>query len=181
MARQAREHVQAGLLAAVAAEPAAPVRRDTAAAVAAAARLAVPAGQWPALLPWLGGMAGSDRPEHREAALDMLSRLVRTIGAGVCLVGGEVCPVDVCVVCLPLPGPGIRRRLAGWRCWRGRRRRRARREAVPRQCASQARQRVVRASAVARLCARLAGEACTPAAQAAAAAQATSCGRTLRR
>ena len=58
------------------------MRRDTAAAVAAAARLAVPAGQWPALLPWLGGMAGSERPEHREAALDMLSRLVRTIGAG---------------------------------------------------------------------------------------------------
>lgn len=91
MARQAREHVQAGLLAAVAAEPAAPVRRDTAAAVAAAARLAVPAGQWPALLPWLGGMAGSDRPEHREAALDMLSRLVRTIGAGVCLVDVLCC------------------------------------------------------------------------------------------
>jgi hypothetical protein len=77
---QAREGMQAGLQQAVDAEPIASVRRAECAAIASIARTAVPAGQWPGLLPWLHGCTRSPNEAQRETALVLLSSLTDTIG-----------------------------------------------------------------------------------------------------
>ena len=77
---QERDALQSGLQEAVGAEPVASVRRETCGAIAAVARTAVPAGQWPALLPWLHGCTRSPNEAHRETALVLLSSLTDTIG-----------------------------------------------------------------------------------------------------
>ena len=56
------------------------VRRALAMAAAAVARIAVPAGQWPALLPWLHGCTQSRREAQRETALMLICSLIDTIG-----------------------------------------------------------------------------------------------------
>ena len=56
------------------------VRRALAMAAAAVARIAVPAGQWPALLPWLHGCTQSPGEAQRETALMLICSLIDTIG-----------------------------------------------------------------------------------------------------
>lgn len=81
MPTQAREGVQSGLQEAVGAEPVASVRQGICGAIAVIARTAVPAGQWPGLLPWLHGCTQSASEAHRETALVLLCSLTDTIGA----------------------------------------------------------------------------------------------------
>ena len=57
------------------------VRRALAMAAAAVARIAVPAGQWPALLPWLHNCTQSPGEAQRETALMLICSLIDTIGA----------------------------------------------------------------------------------------------------
>ena len=56
------------------------VRRALAMAAAAVARIAIPAGQWPALLPWLHGCTQSPGEAQRETALMLICSLIDTIG-----------------------------------------------------------------------------------------------------
>ena len=56
------------------------VRRALAMAAAAVARIAIPAGQWPALLPWLHSCTQSPGEAQRETALMLICSLIDTIG-----------------------------------------------------------------------------------------------------
>ncbi|KXZ49858.1 hypothetical protein GPECTOR_19g309 [Gonium pectorale] len=77
---QDRAHMQAVLLERLTAEPAHPVRTSLGQLVGVVARHAVPRGQWPGLLEWLGRAAGSGEAGHREVALSLLGSLAEHVG-----------------------------------------------------------------------------------------------------
>ena len=78
---QAKGDIQQGLVATVEGESNPSVRRAASDALAAAARCAVPSGEWPQLLPWVHGLSSAASPLQREAALVLLCSLLDTIGA----------------------------------------------------------------------------------------------------
>ncbi|ONL96237.1 ARM repeat superfamily protein [Zea mays] len=58
-----------------------PVRRASANVVSIIAKYAIPAGEWPELLPFLFQCSQSPQEDHREVALILFSSLTETIGA----------------------------------------------------------------------------------------------------
>ncbi|KAG6541698.1 hypothetical protein Mapa_016963 [Marchantia paleacea] len=68
------------LLESVTADPVQPVRRASANVVSVIAKHAVPAGEWPELLPFLFQCSKSAQEDHREVALILFSSLTETIG-----------------------------------------------------------------------------------------------------
>ncbi|CAN6284845.1 unnamed protein product [Urochloa humidicola] len=58
-----------------------PVRRASANVVSIIAKYAIPAGEWPDLLPFLFQCSQSPQEDHREVALILFSSLTETIGA----------------------------------------------------------------------------------------------------
>ncbi|CAA6664910.1 unnamed protein product [Spirodela intermedia] len=58
-----------------------PVRRASANVVSIVAKYAVPAGEWPELLPFLFQCSQSPQEDHREVALILFSSLTETIGS----------------------------------------------------------------------------------------------------
>ncbi|CAD6341036.1 unnamed protein product [Miscanthus lutarioriparius] len=58
-----------------------PVRRASANVVSIIAKYAIPAGEWPELLPFLFQCSQSPQDDHREVALILFSSLTETIGA----------------------------------------------------------------------------------------------------
>ena len=77
---QDKEALKSGLQEVLAAEPIASVRRAACVAVATIARTAVPAGEWPTLLPWVHQCTQSPNNAHRETAILLLCSLTDTIG-----------------------------------------------------------------------------------------------------
>ena len=78
---QVQDGMKAGLQELLSGERVGTVRRALAMAAAAIARIAVPANQWPALLPWLHGCTQSPCEAQRETALMLICSLIDTIGA----------------------------------------------------------------------------------------------------
>lgn len=78
---QVQDGMKAGLQELLSEERVGTVRRALAMAAAAIARIAVPANQWPALLPWLHGCTQSPSEAQRETALMLICSLIDTIGA----------------------------------------------------------------------------------------------------
>lgn len=78
---QVQDGMKAGLQELLSGERVGTVRRALAMAAAAIARIAVPANQWPALLPWLHGCTQSPSEAQRETALMLICSLIDTIGA----------------------------------------------------------------------------------------------------
>lgn len=81
MAEQPRDSLKVGLLEALSADPVTSVRRALSIVVATISQTDVPAGEWPALLPWLHQCTQSSNEAHRETALVLLCSLTETIGA----------------------------------------------------------------------------------------------------
>ena len=79
------------------------VRRALAMAAAAVARICVPAGQWPALLPWLHGCTQSPSEAQRETALMLICSLIDTIGDS---------RTAACADCALTPGPQVHKKTA---------------------------------------------------------------------
>ncbi|PNH04952.1 putative importin subunit beta-4 [Tetrabaena socialis] len=75
-----RAHMQAVLLDRLVAEPTHPVRRSLGHLVGVVARHAVPRGQWPGLLEFLGQCSASGDAGHREVALSLLGSLAEHVG-----------------------------------------------------------------------------------------------------
>ena len=80
LAPDAQAQVRALLLQRAAAEPLHAVRRALADVVAAVARVAVPAQQWPELLQFLQQCATSGAAEHRELAMLLFASLMESLG-----------------------------------------------------------------------------------------------------
>ncbi|GFR46417.1 hypothetical protein Agub_g7999, partial [Astrephomene gubernaculifera] len=75
-----RAHMQSVLLDRLVSEPAHPVRRSLGHLVGVVARYAVPRGQWPGLLEFLGRCSGSGEAGQREVALGLLGQLAENLG-----------------------------------------------------------------------------------------------------
>ncbi|XP_042492901.1 importin-4-like, partial [Macadamia integrifolia] len=77
---QTRQLVKSSLIESITMEHSPPVRRASANVVSIIAKYAVPAGEWPDLLPFLFQCSQSVQEEHREVALILFSSLTETIG-----------------------------------------------------------------------------------------------------
>ncbi|KAL3814488.1 hypothetical protein ACJIZ3_015756 [Penstemon smallii] len=77
---QLRQLVKQSLIDSITMEHSPPVRRASANVVSIIAKYAVPAGEWPDLLPFLFQCSQSAQEEHREVALILFSSLTETIG-----------------------------------------------------------------------------------------------------
>nr|ATG70913.1 ARM repeat superfamily protein [Juniperus phoenicea] len=77
---QLRDSVKAALIESITGEHSPPVRRASANVVSVVAKYAVPAGEWPDLLPFLFQCSQSVQEDHREVALILFSSLTETIG-----------------------------------------------------------------------------------------------------
>ncbi|XP_047337583.1 importin-4 [Impatiens glandulifera] len=77
---QLRQLVKESLIQSITIEPSPPVRRASANVVSIIAKYAVPAGEWPDLLPFLFQCSQSAQEDHREVALILFSSLTETIG-----------------------------------------------------------------------------------------------------
>ncbi|XP_068648422.1 uncharacterized protein [Aristolochia californica] len=77
---QQRQSVKAALIESITLEHSPPVRRASANVVSIIAKYAVPAGDWPDLLPFLFQCSQSGQEDHREVALILFSSLTETIG-----------------------------------------------------------------------------------------------------
>ncbi|GLT34350.1 hypothetical protein SLA2020_088710 [Shorea laevis] len=76
-----KQLVKQSLLESITMEHSPPVRRASANVVSIIAKYAVPAGEWPDLLPFLFQCSQSAQEEHREVALILFSSLTETIGS----------------------------------------------------------------------------------------------------
>ncbi|XP_021824580.1 importin-4 [Prunus avium] len=77
---QIKHLVKQSLIESITMEHSPPVRRASANVVSIVAKYAVPAGEWPDLLPFLFQCSQSAQEEHREVALILFSSLTETIG-----------------------------------------------------------------------------------------------------
>ncbi|GFY89349.1 ARM repeat superfamily protein [Actinidia rufa] len=77
---QLRQLVKQSLIESITVEHSPPVRRASANVVSIIAKYAVPAGEWPDLLPFLFQCSQSPQEDHREVALILFSSLTETIG-----------------------------------------------------------------------------------------------------
>ncbi|TXG56874.1 hypothetical protein EZV62_018187 [Acer yangbiense] len=77
---QLKHLVKQSLIESITMEHSPPVRRASANVVSIIAKYAVPAGEWPDLLPFLFQCSQSAQEEHREVALILFSSLTETIG-----------------------------------------------------------------------------------------------------
>ncbi|XP_058215824.1 uncharacterized protein LOC131326928 [Rhododendron vialii] len=77
---QLRQLVKHSLIESITLEHSPPVRRASANVVSIIAKYAVPAGEWPDLLPFLFQCSQSQQEDHREVALILFSSLTETIG-----------------------------------------------------------------------------------------------------
>ncbi|OVA07293.1 HEAT [Macleaya cordata] len=77
---QLRQLVKSSLIESITIEHSPPVRRASANVVSIIAKYAVPAGEWPDLLPFLFQCIQSPQEDHREVALILFSSLTETIG-----------------------------------------------------------------------------------------------------
>jgi len=77
---QVRDSVKSALIESITVEHSPPVRRASANVVSVVAKYAVPAGEWPELLPFLFQCSQSVQEDHREVALILFSSLTETIG-----------------------------------------------------------------------------------------------------
>ncbi|XP_031497827.1 uncharacterized protein LOC116262518 [Nymphaea colorata] len=77
---QLRDSVKSTLISSITTEHSSPVRRASANVVSVIAKYAVPAGEWPELLPFLFQCSQSNQEDHREVALILFSSLTETIG-----------------------------------------------------------------------------------------------------
>ncbi|KAK9286563.1 hypothetical protein L1049_014962 [Liquidambar formosana] len=77
---QLRNLVKQSLIESITLEHSPPVRRASANVVSIIAKYAVPAGEWPDLLPFLFQCSQSSQEDHREVALILFSSLTETIG-----------------------------------------------------------------------------------------------------
>ncbi|XP_052205712.1 uncharacterized protein LOC127810332 [Diospyros lotus] len=77
---QLRQLVKKSLIESITMEHSPPVRRASANVVSIIAKYAVPAGEWPDLLPFLFQCSQSPQEDHREVALILFSSLTETIG-----------------------------------------------------------------------------------------------------
>ncbi|XP_050375567.1 uncharacterized protein LOC126793165 [Argentina anserina] len=77
---QLKSLVKQSLIESITMEHSPPVRRASANVVSVVAKYAVPAGEWPDLLPFLFQCSQSAQEEHREVALVLFSSLTETIG-----------------------------------------------------------------------------------------------------
>lgn len=75
-----RQLVKQSLIESITLEHSPPVRRASANVVSIIAKYAVPAGEWPDLLPFLFQCSQSPQEDHREVALILFSSLTETIG-----------------------------------------------------------------------------------------------------
>ncbi|KAI0507530.1 hypothetical protein KFK09_013655 [Dendrobium nobile] len=75
-----KQSVKAALIESITLEPSSLVRRASANVVSIIAKYAVPAGEWPDLLPFLFQCSQSSQEDHREVALILFSSLTETIG-----------------------------------------------------------------------------------------------------
>ncbi|VFQ81777.1 unnamed protein product [Cuscuta campestris] len=78
---QLRQLVKQSLIESITVEHSAPVRRASANVVSIIAKYAVPAGEWPDLLPFLFQCSQSHQEDHREVGLILFSSLTETIGS----------------------------------------------------------------------------------------------------
>ena len=81
---QVQDGMKAGIQELLSGERVGTVRRALAMAAAAMARICIPAGQWPLLLPWLHGCTQSPSEAQRETALMLICSLIETIGGLPC-------------------------------------------------------------------------------------------------
>lgn len=77
---QLRQLVKQSLIESITMEHSPPVRRASANVVSVVAKYAVPAGEWPDLLPFLFQCSQSAQEDHREVSLILFSSLTETIG-----------------------------------------------------------------------------------------------------
>ncbi|ERN00947.1 importin-4 isoform X1 [Amborella trichopoda] len=77
---QVKDSVKSALMESITVEHSPPVRRASANVVSVVAKYAVPAGEWPELLPFLFQCSQSPQEDHREVALILFSSLTETIG-----------------------------------------------------------------------------------------------------
>ncbi|KAJ8759642.1 hypothetical protein K2173_009289 [Erythroxylum novogranatense] len=77
---QLKHLVKQSLIESITMEHSPPVRRASANVVSVVAKYAVPAGEWPDLLPFLFQCSQSAQEDHREVALILFSSLTETIG-----------------------------------------------------------------------------------------------------
>ncbi|KAF5747486.1 importin-4 [Tripterygium wilfordii] len=77
---QLKHLVKQSLIESITVEHSPPVRRASANVVSIIAKYAVPAGEWPDLLPFLFQCSQSAQEDHREVALILFSSLTETIG-----------------------------------------------------------------------------------------------------
>ncbi|XP_048317794.2 uncharacterized protein LOC107427857 [Ziziphus jujuba] len=77
---QLKHMVKQSLIESITMEHSPPVRRASANVVSVIAKYAVPAGEWPDLLPFLFQCSQSAQEDHREVALILFSSLTETIG-----------------------------------------------------------------------------------------------------
>ncbi|KAK2635768.1 hypothetical protein Ddye_030560 [Dipteronia dyeriana] len=77
---QLKHLVKQSLIESITMEHSPPVRRASANVVSIIAKYAVPAGEWPDLLPFLFQCSQSTQEEHREVALILFSSLTETVG-----------------------------------------------------------------------------------------------------
>ncbi|KAI9071084.1 hypothetical protein K1719_046949 [Acacia pycnantha] len=77
---QLKQLVKQSLIESITMEHSAPVRKASANVVSIVAKYAVPAGEWPDLLPFLFQCSQSAQEDHREVALILFSSLTETIG-----------------------------------------------------------------------------------------------------
>ncbi|XP_038984750.1 probable importin subunit beta-4 isoform X3 [Phoenix dactylifera] len=75
-----KHSVKSALIESITLDPSPPVRRASANVVSVIAKYAVPAGEWPDLLPFLFQCSQSAQEDHREVALILFSSLTETIG-----------------------------------------------------------------------------------------------------
>ncbi|XP_010268961.1 PREDICTED: importin-4-like isoform X2 [Nelumbo nucifera] len=78
---QLKQLVKSSLIESITLEHSPPVRRASANVVSIIAKYAVPAGEWPDLLPFLFQCSQSAQEDHREVALILFSSLTETIGS----------------------------------------------------------------------------------------------------
>ncbi|XP_065852307.1 uncharacterized protein [Euphorbia lathyris] len=78
---QIKHLVKTSLIESITMEHSPPVRRASANVVSIIAKYAIPAGEWPDLLPFLFQCSQSAQEEHREVALILFSSLTETIGS----------------------------------------------------------------------------------------------------
>ncbi|XP_020584576.1 importin-4 isoform X2 [Phalaenopsis equestris] len=76
-----KQSVKAALIESITLEHSSLVRRASANVVSIIAKYAVPAGEWPDLLPFLFQCSQSSQEDHREVALILFSSLTETIGS----------------------------------------------------------------------------------------------------